>query len=233
MWQLIKETKMSEKEYNIEHFHEMFKWRSDLKYLPSSMRTFDKFSKVFYFLHECIGAPDENLFYKHLNYRQGTIYVVDMFLWTMAKYGYTLQRSRIRGCDFADITESMEKLYSARRTEHYESILTDIINYKGSRKLNESRTGDNPKNLPDFLKDFHDQKYVFKFIHTIIDRENDKDHILEQVSYADAQIYTIDYFLFIMFKYGYTLQKSRAKLNFYDLKKDIEKMKNKESENFI
>lgn len=216
-----------------QNFDEMFKWRSELKYLPSFMRSFDKFSKVFYFLHECIGTPEKSTFNQSLNYRQGTIYVVDMFLWTLAKYGYTLQRSRIRGCDFADIVESMEKLYSARRTEHYESVLTDIINYKGSRKLNESRTGDNPKNLPDFLKDFHDQKYVFKFIHTIIDRENDENHILEQISFVDAQIYTIDYFLFIMFKYGYTIQKSRAKFDFYNIEQDIKKMKENQAESFV
>lgn len=216
-----------------QNFEEMLKWRSELKYLPSFMREFDKFSKVFYFLHECIGTPDESPFYKSLNYRQGTIYVVDMFLWTLAKYGYTLQKSRIKGCDFADITESMEKLYSARKTENYDNVLTDIINYKGSRKLNKCRIGDNPKNLPDFLKDFHDQKYVFRFIHTIINRENDENHILEQISFVDAQIYTIDYFLFIMFKYGYTIQKSRAKFDFYNLEQDIKKMKENNNESFV
>jgi len=211
----------------------LFKWRSDLKFLPNNMRTFDKFRNVFRFLHECIGE-DKELPHKQLNYRQGTLYIIDIFLWSLAQYGYTLQKSRVKGCNFANLEESMHNLDISRRNNTYDEVFLDIINYKTEKKLNSYRTGDNPKYLPDFIKDFHDQKNLFKFIHSTIKVEDDdKDHILKQISYVEAQIYTIDYFLFIMFKYGYSLQKSRAKVSFFDIDYQMKKWKEKNNDNFL
>ena len=71
---------------------------------------------------------------------------------------------------------------------------------------------DELKYLPEFLRDFHDQKEIFKHMHEIY-RGSDS----LTVGWVDGQIYTIDCFLWYMASRGYTLQKSRKKVKFRDL----------------
>ena len=72
------------------------------------------------------------------------------------------------------------------------------------------------KYLPKFLRDFHDQKDLFKSIHTLYaDSESLKDIV---PSWVSGQIYVIDCFLWFMASRGYTLQKSRKKdVEFLDI----------------
>lgn len=68
--------------------------------------------------------------------------------------------------------------------------------------------------LPKFLRDFHDQKDHFKTMHTLYrDNEGAKD----QPTWVQGQIYVIDWFLWYMASRGYTLQKTRKKLDFKPL----------------
>ncbi len=74
------------------------------------------------------------------------------------------------------------------------------------------------KHLPLFLRDFHDQKDVFKAIQALYSKgENPPPG-----NFRDNMVYVIDYFLWFMGQRGYTLQKSRAKVDFLDMQKDIE-----------
>lgn len=57
--------------------------------------------------------------------------------------------------------------------------------------------------LPEFLKDFHDQKQIFKEI-----QEWGKN---TPNNFVDNHIYTIDFFLNYMAQKGYKLQKIRSK----------------------
>lgn len=71
--------------------------------------------------------------------------------------------------------------------------------------------------LPKFMRDFHDQKDLFKTIdRRVLNTSADK------INWVDAQIYTIDTFLYFMARRGYTLQKSRADVDFRDIEADIE-----------
>lgn len=71
------------------------------------------------------------------------------------------------------------------------------------------------KYLPEFLKDFHDQKDFFRMLHEKLKVE---DHeMLKDVNWIQSHIYTVDFFLWYCAKFGYTLQKSRAKQNFDDI----------------
>ena len=67
--------------------------------------------------------------------------------------------------------------------------------------------------LPEFLRDFHAQKDVFKFVHGRLADES-KDRMPTWIA---AHIYTIDAFLWIMAAHGWTLQRCRAKQDFADL----------------
>ena len=73
--------------------------------------------------------------------------------------------------------------------------------------------------LPDFIKDFHDQKDLFKAIYTQWQEDNE---VLKKVSWVDAHVFTIDIFLWWMGLHGYKLQKNRAKnVEFYEAESTI------------
>lgn len=73
------------------------------------------------------------------------------------------------------------------------------------------------KFLPHFMKDFHDQKDLFKAIHRKLNVEK-----VSQVNWIQGHIYVIDVFLWFMATHGYTLQKSKANVEFEPLTKTIE-----------
>jgi hypothetical protein len=71
--------------------------------------------------------------------------------------------------------------------------------------------------LPDFMRDFHDQKDVFKALQEVVERRNERDGKLSytaDVTWIAAHVYTVDVFLWVMAKHGYTLQRSRKPLAF-------------------
>ena len=74
---------------------------------------------------------------------------------------------------------------------------------------------DSGKYLPPILRDFHNQKDVFKLIHQTINVE--KHEYAGDISWVKGHCYVIDIFLWAMANYGYTLQKSRAKVDFKDI----------------
>ena len=69
------------------------------------------------------------------------------------------------------------------------------------------------KYLPSFLRDFHDQKDLFKSIYHIYEIDGSEPH---DIPWVNAHIFVIDKFLWFMASRGYTLQKTRTKgLDFY------------------
>jgi hypothetical protein len=85
--------------------------------------------------------------------------------------------------------------------------------------------------LPAPLRDFHDQKDVFKTIHSMIDVPAHCDD-LAHFNWRASQIYVIDIFLWFMARRGYTLQRVRAKGDFRDLNTDVNAMKEREATAF-
>lgn len=80
--------------------------------------------------------------------------------------------------------------------------------------------------LPEFMRDFHDQKDLFKAMHNTITNAN------ENGNPRDGHIYVVDTFLWYMARCGYTLQKSRKQVEFKDMDDDIERMRREFSEKF-
>lgn len=74
--------------------------------------------------------------------------------------------------------------------------------------------------LPDILKDFHDQKDVFKTMHQMIG-ESPKNISGKTMDFVDGHIYAIDVFLWFMARHGYTLQRSRANVEFDSIERNI------------
>ena len=81
------------------------------------------------------------------------------------------------------------------------------------------------KHLPPFLRDFHDQKRVFKLLGEIAARSEAK-----HPDWVTAHCYTIDIFLWAMASYGWTLQRSRSDVAFADLDEALAEMQAREAE---
>ena len=75
------------------------------------------------------------------------------------------------------------------------------------------------KYLPKFLRDFHDQKDVFKAIHEMYAVQ--EKSLTKDVSWVAAHIYVIDFFLWFMARRGYTLQRTHRKGEYRDIQKDV------------
>lgn len=86
------------------------------------------------------------------------------------------------------------------------------------------------KYLPEVIRDFHDAKDVFKTMHAIVNVDNNTE--AGKVNWIMGQCYVIDIFLWFMARRGYTLQRSRAKLDFVDLDADVKAVKHGELKAF-
>ncbi len=74
--------------------------------------------------------------------------------------------------------------------------------------------------LPECLRDFHDQKDVFKAIHQTTRVEGHP--YAGKVDWVAGQCYVIDIFLWWMAQRGYTLQRSRTRMEFRSLHADVD-----------
>lgn len=73
------------------------------------------------------------------------------------------------------------------------------------------------QHLPHFMRDFHDGKDLFRMVHHLTDVPHDPLDVMRkgmEISMPQAMCYTLDRFLWCMARFGYTLQKSRAKVKF-------------------
>jgi hypothetical protein len=81
----------------------------------------------------------------------------------------------------------------------------------------------NAKYLPKPLRDFHDQKRLFKSIWHFVQNKHKQDTDaermprLEGMDWVQSHLYVIDFFLWFMAMHGYTLQRSRQPVDFFDL----------------
>lgn len=74
-------------------------------YLPKPLRDFHDAKEVFKTMHATISPDNESI--KPVNWVHGQCYVIDIFLWFMARRGWTLQRSRV-DADFRDLGADIE-----------------------------------------------------------------------------------------------------------------------------
>lgn len=84
------------------------------------------------------------------------------------------------------------------------------------------------KYLPPFLRDFHDQKDLFKNVHTFVDVKGHE--YCKDIDWVAGHCYVIDIFLWYMARKGYTLQRSRQRLEFENVHDDTKARKQEEIE---
>ncbi len=83
---------------------------------------------------------------------------------------------------------------------------------------------DDGNHLPEFMRDFHDQKDLFKAIASI---PPPRESIAPmEINWMQAHMYTIDRFLWFMARHGYVLRKSTAQLQFAEIGETLKRMTN-------
>ena len=86
-------------------------WLKTGEYLPEPMRDFHDGKDLFKAIYDTIDVEQHDL---DIDFRRGMCYVIDIFLWFMAKHGYTLQKTRKQGVEFKDINETVSKCREER-----------------------------------------------------------------------------------------------------------------------
>jgi hypothetical protein len=107
----------------------MNEWLEEGIYLPKCIRDFHDAKRLFKRIQWLVeSAKDEKEDMKYIYAEQiqtwslNHIYVVDFFLWFMAKRGYTLQKSRMK-FNFMDLNDSLSELQ-----EYEGNILKEMFN---------------------------------------------------------------------------------------------------------
>ena len=85
-------------------------------------------------------------------------------------------------------------------------------------KKNNKQWRDDGLHLPDFMRDFHDQKSLFKALSSAFENSNECP-----INFRDGQIYTIDWFLWFMAIHGYKLTKTTANVEHEDIHDAVSK----------
>ena len=87
-------------------------WLNSGEYLPPPLRDFHDQKDLFKAIHQIIDVKAID-YTKDMNFVTGQVYVIDVFLWFMARRGYTLQRTRRRG-DFRSLEADVKAARDAR-----------------------------------------------------------------------------------------------------------------------
>lgn len=88
-------------------------WLKSGEYLPEPLRDFHDQKDVFRAMHDIVAEPGPDEIIKRPSWVEGQCYVIDMFLWFMARRGYTLQRTRRKG-DFRDLGADVRQATASR-----------------------------------------------------------------------------------------------------------------------
>jgi len=87
------------------------------------------------------------------------------------------------------------------------------------------------KYLPDFMKDFHDQKDLFKCIQSVYE-SNERFKEFPN-TWVDNHGFIIDYFLWFMSLHGYKLQKIKGDIEVCNIQKTIEDYKTERDKQIV
>lgn len=96
----------------------LYAWLKSGNYMPPEFRDFHAQKDLFNAMHNTIQNADENG-----NARDGHIYVVDTFLWYMARCGYTLQRCR-KDLPFKEMEDDISRL-ERERAENFAKMISN------------------------------------------------------------------------------------------------------------
>lgn len=111
-------------------------WRSKGMHLPRWLRDFHAQKDVFKTMHEMVQFKPSDLG-GQITFAEGQCYVIDCFLWFMARHGYTLQRSSAK-IDFESLPVNLKAYGLARDAASAKAI--GLTPYVPAETLDGSQT---------------------------------------------------------------------------------------------
>lgn len=99
-------------------------WLKSGEYLPEPLRDFHDQKEVFKAMHEIAREPSGAMV-RRPGWIEGQCYVIDVFLWFMARRGWTLQRTRRAG-DFRDLADDV-RAQTEKRDAESAAMLADAL----------------------------------------------------------------------------------------------------------
>lgn len=101
-------------------------------YLPDVMRDFHDAKDLFKTIHQTINIEGHE-YAKDISWVDGQCYVIDIFLWYMARRGYKLQKSRSK-VDFRSLENDLEEKKQIRTAVYSKHLNDGILQAKENRK---------------------------------------------------------------------------------------------------
>lgn len=96
-------------------------------YLPKPLRDFHDSKEIFKMIHATMDI-NKNEYAKDITWVSGQCYVIDIFLWFMARRGWTLQRSRVNA-EFRDLSADINE-HKNSEAEIFRNILAEHSHYE-------------------------------------------------------------------------------------------------------
>lgn len=98
-------------------------WLKSGRYLPPLLRDFHDQKDLFRTMHTSVSPANQSI--KEVDWMRGQCYVIDIFLWWMARRGYTLQKTRLKG-DFHSIGADI-KAYQTEQADLLKGVMRDRV----------------------------------------------------------------------------------------------------------
>lgn len=90
-------------------------WLKSGRHLPKPLRTFEAQRDVFKAIDGLVEVRPQDMI-RRPNWVEAQVYVIDIFLWFMARRGYTLQRTRHVG-EFRDLEADVGQFVRQRQAQ--------------------------------------------------------------------------------------------------------------------
>lgn len=206
-------------EYNEER---VVNWITNNQHLPVFIRTQEQKDLLFNFVaYAYINMDtDGNLFSNKSNWPILQTYIFDYFLSTLAVHGYVLRKINHKvKANFLDLEQSIASLKQLMEDNSKKELIEKVWVTEYDKKIDNYRK---PYSfLPEFLKDFHDQKFFFKMIHEYGTNDVSENDVLNGIPFQHGQVMIVDYFLYILAKYGYKIQHYNQDIGFKSIYESV------------
>lgn len=176
---------------------------------------------------------DDTILFKDVSLMEFTYSFFDIYLKEMFKYGYKLSKMNIRQeYKPVELNILINRLININAVSLVEKKSKDInifneVNNGLKHSSNLERYLKDFKYLPVALRDFSVQKKLLKIL-----LEKSKNANLN-LTFMQMQVFAFDYFSHFLVYTGYTIQKSKQKLPFINMDKELEEYENKEKDLFL
>ena len=203
--------------FNLENYLNNF------SYMPAFLRNEEQLSNFVKFLRYCYS--EDSSVYNLLNSltdEEIYDYLFNNFFRKIASYGFSLKKITSKYIKFYNLEDTLDYFRNETTNHLTEKEISDMeFRFEEAKKYDYQieHYKKELKYLPEYLRDFHNQKDLFKMIHGWYNPNYKETELLNKITFRDGQIFIIDFVLWCLVRYGYKIQynnMNKSKFNNYD-----------------